>query len=142
MSTQEKLNDYDSEPVVYCAKCYSLKIKYEEAIDADCCMDCGCSDMRTAPITEWERLYEQRYGRKYVEKTKDPRKSPIFNMPVNKLKMKVFNDPEWRSIIRTLYPKFPGGLGKSDSVILLFDKLLKDNRIDALRMLLLKKTNK
>jgi hypothetical protein len=129
--------DYDEEPVVYCAKCYSLKIKYEEAIDADCCMDCGCSDVLTSSIDEWEKLYEQRYGHKFTVKTHDPKKSFIFKLPLEKLKEKVFKDIHWRDIIQNIYPHFPGGLGRADSLILFFDKLTRDNRLDDLRLLLL-----
>ncbi len=31
MSEARGLNDYDSEPVTYCARCYSLKVKHEDA---------------------------------------------------------------------------------------------------------------
>lgn len=131
-------DNYDLEPVTYCPRCYSLKIKYEEEIDADCCMECGCSDTKTTTIGEWEKLYEGRYGRKYVVKSNDPRKSIIFNLPMDKLKARVFNSPQWLSIIKTLYPHFPNGLSKADSVILLFDKLVKDGKLDDLRYTLLK----
>ena len=40
MSVEKVGQNYDDEPVVYCSRCYSLKIKYEEAIDSDCCMEC------------------------------------------------------------------------------------------------------
>ena len=137
MPSQDNTN-YDEEPVIYCSKCYSLKIKYEEAIDAECCMDCGCSDTSVSSIEEWEKLYEKRYGHKYVVKNTDPKKSYIFKLPINKLKDKVYNSPLWYVIIHSLYPKFPGGLDKADSIILLFDKLIKDNRLDDLRLVLLK----
>ena len=95
MSKQSKLNDYDSEPVNYCTKCYSLGIKYEESIGMDCCSQCGCTDFKTASFFEWEKLYMKRYGHKYVEKKNDVRMSPIFQLSVDKLKVKVSNDPEW-----------------------------------------------
>lgn len=139
MPTQEPLKDYDAEPVVYCARCYSLKIKYEEAIDTDCCMECGCSDIRSTTIDQWESLYENRYKHKYVVKSKDPKKDPIYRMPLDKLKIMVFEDPSWRNIIRKLYPGFPVGFSKSDSIILLFDKLIKDGRLDELKMILIKR---
>ena len=142
MSEQERIQDYDAEPVKYCARCYSLKIKYEETIDADCCMDCGCSDTKEASIEEWERLYEKKYGRKFTVKNEDPRKSFIFRLPIDKLKAKVYESPFWRKIIQAVYPKFPGGLGKADSVILFFDKLIKENKLDDLRYFLLKQHQK
>lgn len=136
MSDQQRPNDYDSEPVTYCSRCYSLKIKYEETIDSDCCMDCGCSDVKESPIEVWEALYEKRYGHKYITKNTDPTKSFVFKLPLEKLKIKVYESPAWEKIIKTLYPKFPGGLGKADSIILLFDKLIKDRRLDDLKLLL------
>lgn len=130
--------NYDAEPVTYCARCYSLKIRYEEEVDADCCMECGCSDTMTASIDEWEKLYENRYGKKYVEKKNDIRNSPMFLLPISKLKVKLYNCPEWLSIIKTLYPQFPKGLSKADSIILVFDKLSRDNKMDDLKILLAK----
>ena len=136
MTNQEKLNDYDLEPIRYCARCYSLKIKYEEIIDSECCGDCGCSDILTSSIEEWEKKYEQRYGRKFTEKSNDPRTSIIFKMPLEKLKAKMWENPAWNKILHMLYPHFPGGLGKADSLILLFDRLVKDNRLGDLKMIL------
>ena len=138
MSTEDSFNAYDLEPVRFCARCYSLKIKYEEAINTDCCMECGSSDTMTASIEEWEKLYERRYGHKFVTKGNDPKKSPIFKLPMSKLKEKVFESPSWKTIIKTLYPRFPRKLDKAESVILLFDKLVRDNRMDDLKLLLMK----
>ena len=132
----ERHSEYDEEPVVYCSRCYSLKIKYEEAIDSDCCMECGCSDITSSSIQEWEELYKSRYGHPYAVKTKDPQKSFVFQQSIQQLKTRVFQSPLWRKIIHALYPKFPKYYDKTDSVILLFDRLAKDNRMDDLRILL------
>lgn len=137
MDTQDKNIDFDNEPVVYCARCYSLKIKYEEEIDTDCCMDCGCTDTLTSSIEEWERRYEKRYGKSYITKESNPRNSPIFQLSIGDLKQKIFNNPDWEKIIRTIYRNFPKGYGKADSVLLFFDKLIKDKKLDDLRFLLL-----
>lgn len=138
-SKQDRLREYDSVPVEYCSNCYSLKIKYEEVTDSEFCMDCGCSDILSTSIDKWEQMYEKKYGQKFVQKGEDVKNSPIFKVPISKLKMKVYEHPQWRGIIRDLYRKFPEGLGKADSIILLFDKLSKDNRLDDLRLLLLNK---
>lgn len=140
MSKQSKLNDYDSEPVNYCTKCYSLGIKYEESIGMDCCSQCGCTDFKTASFFEWEKLYMNRYGHKYVEKTNDVRMSPIFQLSPEKLKAKVFNDSHWREICTAMYPTFPNWLSKSDSVILLFAKLYQENRLDDLKVELINRS--
>jgi len=130
--------EYDSEPVKYCSKCYSLKIKYEDAIDAEWCADCGSSDILEAPVEEWEEKYKQRYGHKFVTKNEDPKKSLIFKMSFKELKYKVSDSPSWRKIIHAIYPRFPGGLGRVDSILLFFDKIVNDGKVDDLRMLLLK----
>jgi hypothetical protein len=139
MSEIDKTQDYDSEPVRYCARCYSLKIKYEEVIDSECCADCGSSDILEAPIEEWEKKYERRYGHKFTVKESDPKKTFIFKLPLEKLKTKVYESPMWKDIIRSVYPSFPGGLGRADSIILFFDTLIKQGRLDELKMILYKR---
>lgn len=129
-------NDYDEEPVVYCAKCYSLKIKYEEAVDADCCMECGSTETATASIEEWEKLYEKRYGHPYVEKQSDPKESIFFRMPLRQLKTTLYQSKLLRPVIRRLYPDFPKGLSSLEAIMVLFDRLSKDGKIDDLRYLL------
>jgi len=136
MTNQERLKDFDSEPVEYCSKCYSLKIVHEDAYDCDCCMDCGSTEIETATIEEWEELYRKRYGHSYIKKSNDPRTSVFFKMSIQDLKMKVFNSNIVNLVAHTLYPGFPKGLSKTDTVLLLFDKLSKDNRIDDLRLYL------
>lgn len=136
----KKLENYDSEPVTYCAKCYSLNIVHEDAIDSDCCGDCGCSDLKTSSIEEWEKLYEGRFGHKFVEKNHDIRKNPIFLLSVSKLKQRVFDSPLCMNLCKAMYPTFPGGLSRADSVILLFAKLCQDNRLDELRIEMIKQS--
>lgn len=138
MTDQNKLNDYDSEPVRYCMRCYSLKIKYEEAIDSECCGDCGCSDIDTTTIEEWENKYQRRYGNKFVVKSNDPKASPIFKMSLEKIKTKVYKSDKWKELIHKMYPRFPKGLSKTDSILMFFDKLIKDNKIDDFKMILYK----
>ena len=138
MPENREINDYDAEPVRYCARCYSLKVKYEESLDSEYCADCGCSDILEAPFEVWEQKYEKRYGHKFAVKTEDPKKSFIFNLTTEELKTKVYKSDKWRDIIKSLYPKVPGGLSKADSIILFFHTLLKDNKINDLKFLLLK----
>lgn len=134
MSQQEKINDYDSEPLVFCAKCLSPKIKHEESLDIDYCGDCGCSETREAQVYEWEVLYEKKYGHKYVVKSNDPKRSPVFKLTRSELMDRLCGLVQWKTVIHSLYPRFPGGFGKIDSIVLFFDKLVKDNRLDDLRM--------
>lgn len=127
--------DYDAEPVEYCKRCYSLRIRYEEAIDACCCMDCGSTETGTTDIRTWERMYRDRYGHSFLECKDTPRESPYFKMSIDRLKTLLYNDRNLPAILHQLYHGFPKGLSRSESVILLFDKLSKDNRIDDLRYL-------
>lgn len=134
MPEQESLNNYDSEPVVYCANCLSLKIKHNDDLDMDYC-DCGCTDIKECLPEQWEALYEKKYGHRYLEKS-DMRKSPIFQLSFSKLMHKVSDSPKWEFIIKEIYGHLPKGLSKADSIVVFFDKLVKDNKLDALRTLL------
>ena len=142
MLKQDKLKDYDSDPVTYCSKCYSLNIRHDDDIDLDYCGECGCTDFQTSLVVDWEKLFAKRYGHKFVEASYDIKKTPIFMMPMDKLKSMVYNDSSWRDICTTMYPSFPGGLSKADSVILLFAKLVQENRLDDLRIELINRNYK
>ena len=132
----DKTKDYDEEPVQYCAKCYSLRIMYDDTTDSDICSVCGSTDIATTTIDRWEKLYENRYGHKFVNRSNDPRDSIYFKMSIAKLKTKVYYSKYLQPILYSLYPNFPQGLNKSESVIMLFDQLSKENRIDELRYML------
>lgn len=138
MPDQDRNIDYDSEPVVYCARCLSLKIKHEEALDIDCCGDCGSTDVIESSIEVWEKRYESKYGKKYAVKSEDPRNSPIFKLSIPKLMKKVSECSKWESIIKGVYNHFPKGVSKADSIVMFFDRLVRDNKLDDLRLLLYK----
>ena len=57
--------DYNNEPIYYCKHCLSLKVKIVGGYDF--CDDCGSTAIDTAHIEEWEKLYEDRYGYKFLE---------------------------------------------------------------------------
>ena len=60
--------DYDEEPVYYCRRCLSLRIKDVPRMeDSDYCEDCGSTDVGTCHVTEWESLYEARHGVRYLD---------------------------------------------------------------------------
>lgn len=142
MSDEEKTNDYDLEPVVYCSRCYSLKIKHDDTFDEDYCVDCGCTDVIESTIDVWEECYEKRYGDKFAKRTNTVKNFPIHRMSLSDLKVAVLNHPQRKNIIKTLYPNFPGDLDKTDCIILFFDKLSSDNKIEDLRNLLIKLNSK
>lgn len=128
--------DYDEEPVIYCSRCYSLNIKHEDVTDNDCCMTCGCTEVKETDIDTWESMYAKRYGHRFTQRGQNPRDSVYFKMTLSDLKTKVYNSNQLEKITKKLYPKFPKDLGKFDAVVFLFDKLIKDNRVDDLRCLL------
>lgn len=58
--------EYNSLPVFYCKECLSLNIK--TVADTEFCDDCSSTDIGQCSISEWEELYKQRFGHKYIEK--------------------------------------------------------------------------
>ncbi len=61
--------DYNSEPVLYCRNCLSLRILNVKCIeDSDYCDECGSTAIAQASIEDWEELYKKRYGIKYIDK--------------------------------------------------------------------------
>lgn len=61
-------DDMDSEPVEYCEKCLSLSIIEEDGIVF--CDKCGSMDIASTNIRYWERMYERRYHKKFIERHK------------------------------------------------------------------------
>lgn len=57
---------FNSEPVKYCARCNSLRIL--DGGYADYCDKCGHTNILECSIEEWEALYEERYGKPYLNK--------------------------------------------------------------------------
>lgn len=65
MSDMIDNSNYNDEPVFYCSRCLSLKVKCEDGLDY--CDDCGCGDIGESSFEDWERMYVKRYGRKFIE---------------------------------------------------------------------------
>lgn len=64
----EEFVDYDEEPVCYCRRCLSLRIKDVPMMDdSDYCEDCGSTDVGSCSIGEWEAIYERRHGVRYLD---------------------------------------------------------------------------
>lgn len=62
-------NDYNAEPVLYCSHCLSLKVLNVPYMpDSDYCDECGSTDIKETSIENWETLYKNKYGHKYIEK--------------------------------------------------------------------------
>lgn len=63
------IDDYNDEPVYYCKNCLSLRIKIVGGYDF--CDECGCTDIKTAHISDWEKLYEERNGHMFLEEIEE-----------------------------------------------------------------------
>ena len=63
---QQKLETYNQEPVYYCVDCLSLAISTID--DDDFCNSCGSFNIAVTTIQEWEKLYENKYKHKFIQK--------------------------------------------------------------------------
>lgn len=62
-------DEYNDIPVFYCKHCLSLKIVGESQLpDLEYCDDCGSTNIEQTDISTWEKMYEQRYGFKLLDK--------------------------------------------------------------------------
>lgn len=59
-------NEYNNEPVVYCKRCLSLAIRIEDGTEY--CDKCGSTEVESANIFDWEKMYGQKYGGNYLNK--------------------------------------------------------------------------
>jgi len=138
MGNTQDHNEYDLEPVSYCPKCYSLKIGYIPGVDdSDYCMDCGCLDVVRGNIYEWEKLYEDRYGHKYVTRSKNLEGHPIWNLSIKDLRRKVLKSPYCMDIIRDIYPEWNHYGSLIDIVFLFFDRVVNDRLLSKLKKTLI-----
>lgn len=62
---EERLN-YNDEPVIYCKHCLSLAIKTIDTYDY--CVQCGSTNLGALHIDDWEEMYEDKHGEKYINK--------------------------------------------------------------------------
>ncbi len=74
LNTMSGKENYENEPVTYCKTCMSIHIKtieFEkgpdgEAREVDYCVPCGNTDLETVFSPEWEDLYAEKYGEKFL----------------------------------------------------------------------------
>ena len=60
---------YDEDPVYYCKRCLSLKVKEMPFVPSqDYCEDCGAVDIGTTTIEEWKEMYKKKYGHDFIVK--------------------------------------------------------------------------
>lgn len=64
----EEKQNYNEDPVFYCKSCLSLKIRSVPNMeDSEFCDECSSTDVGQCSIEEWEKLYIERYGHRYLE---------------------------------------------------------------------------
>lgn len=61
---------YNEDPVFYCKNCLSLKIRDAGLPDLLFCDDCSSADIQSTSIEDWEKLYKDKYGFKFLDKNK------------------------------------------------------------------------
>lgn len=62
-------NNFNNEPVFYCKNCLSLKVKIVPGMeDLDYCDECGATSIAQTNIETWEKMYEDKFGFKYLDK--------------------------------------------------------------------------
>lgn len=62
--------DYNEEPVFYCKRCLSLKIRRIGEEEEGCyCDNCGSGseDIGQCSIQEWEQMYSNKYKESYLD---------------------------------------------------------------------------
>ena len=62
---QHNHDEYNSEPVIYCSKCLSIRIR--DIDGTNYCDKCGCTDLEEANIFDWEKMYAERYSRNFLD---------------------------------------------------------------------------
>lgn len=138
MESTTNHNEYDLEPVSYCPKCYSLKIGYIPGVeDSDYCMDCGCLDVARGNIFEWEKLYEERYGHKYVVKRQSYEGHPIWGLSIKDLKKMLSESPYYQEIIKEVFPTWRYYGKPVETVYLFFDHVIKTKSLPKLKKVMI-----
>lgn len=61
-------DEYNKEPVYYCKHCLSLRIRDAGLSDLLFCDQCGSADILSANIEDWENLYKEKYGFRFLDK--------------------------------------------------------------------------
>lgn len=70
LENSSTIEDFNDIPVEYCKKCLSLRIINYQGRVKGYCEECGNVETGLAHIEEWEKMYEKRYGKSFVPKSK------------------------------------------------------------------------
>lgn len=70
-SQEENYNqqEYNDIPVHYCTECLSLKVRYLKD-EGNYCDHCHSTDTKEAHIHDWEKMYQEKYGKKFINNNK------------------------------------------------------------------------
>lgn len=74
LSERVKKQNYNNEPISYCKNCLSIRIKTVkfpetnegENRDVDYCSLCSKTDLGEVHVSEWEDMYQERYGKMFL----------------------------------------------------------------------------
>lgn len=68
IETKKSPDEYNEELVYYCKHCLSLRVMGVTGMeDAEYCDECGSTNIEQTSIEEWEKLYKERHGMRYLE---------------------------------------------------------------------------
>jgi ribosomal protein S27AE len=56
----------DEDKVLYCPTCLSLQIMGVDGTDICYCGKCGSTDIKEIDFDEWDKLYQKKYGKKFM----------------------------------------------------------------------------
>ena len=64
---REEIN-YNEEPVFYCERCLSLKVRFVNGLsNSEYCDDCGATEIAQTDIEDWRNKFKNRYGYDHLE---------------------------------------------------------------------------
>lgn len=66
LKTKVTNNDYNSDPIFYCADCLSLRIR-GEIEGFEYCDHCGSTNIESCPIEDWENKYKEKTGHRFLD---------------------------------------------------------------------------
>lgn len=60
--------NYNEEPVFYCEKCMSLRIRFVNGLsNSEYCDNCGSTEINQSNIEDWRQKFKDKYGYDHLE---------------------------------------------------------------------------
>lgn len=64
---KEEVN-YNDEPVFYCERCMSLRIRFVNGLsNSEYCDNCGSTEINQSNIEDWRQQFKDKYGYDHLE---------------------------------------------------------------------------